>query len=123
MTSPGLLCRRRRHHHRSLDVSVEVSPHLRLLIGQVVAGAAVQREGVALPLAVLAHVALEKASPIRLEPAHVTPGGAGGRETLIKCECSEPARLFFALMLPVEVGATRGLIPAGLCEGENNHGA
>lgn len=54
-----------------------MSPHLRLLIGQVVAGAAVQREGVALPLAVLRHVTLEKALAVRLEPAYVTPAHVG----------------------------------------------
>lgn len=53
---------------------VDVSPHLCLLIGQVVARAAVQREGVALPLAVLRHVTLEKTSSVRLESAYVTPG-------------------------------------------------
>ena len=54
---------------------VGVSPHLRLLIGRVVAHAAVQREGAVLPLAVLGHVTLEKGTAVRLKAAHVTPGG------------------------------------------------
>lgn len=74
LTSPPL----RSHGDSSLDVSVNVSPHLCLLIGQVVTGAAVQRKGVTLPLAVFHHVTLEKASPVRLEPAYVTPGRVGG---------------------------------------------
>lgn len=57
-----------------LYVCVGVRPHLCLLIGRVIASAAVQREGVALPLAMLSHVTLKKGSPIRLEPAHMTPG-------------------------------------------------
>lgn len=73
LPSPRLLGRR----DGSLYVPVNVSPHLCLLIGQVVAHAAVQREGVALPLAVFRHVTLEKASAVRLEPAYVTPGRAG----------------------------------------------
>lgn len=78
LPSPRLLDRR----HGSLYVPVNVSPHLCLLIGQVVARAAVQREGAALPLAVFRHVTLEKASPVRLEPAYVTPGRAGTMITI-----------------------------------------
>jgi len=56
-------------------VRVGVSPHLGLLIGRVVAQAAVQREGVVLPLAVVRHVTLEQAPPLHLKATHVTPGG------------------------------------------------
>lgn len=70
LTSPLL----RSHRYDSLCVSVNVSPHLCLLIGQVVTRAAVQRKGVTLPLAVIHHMTLEKALPVRLEPAYVTPG-------------------------------------------------
>lgn len=61
--------------HDALHVRVGVSPHLCLLIGRVVADAAVQREGAALPLAVFCHVTLEKGAAVRLEAAHVTPEG------------------------------------------------
>lgn len=63
--------------HVPLHVCVGVSPHLCLLIGRVVAHAAVQREGATLPLAVFRHVTLEKSSTVRLKAAHVTPGGTG----------------------------------------------
>ncbi len=58
-----------------LDVRVAVSPHLCLLIGRVVAHAAVQREGAVLPLAVFGHVTLEKGTPVGLKPTDMTPGG------------------------------------------------
>lgn len=51
-----------------------MSPHLRLLIGGVVAHAAVQRERAALPLSMLGHVTLEKGTDVRLKPTDVTPG-------------------------------------------------
>lgn len=58
-----------------IQVRAGVSPHLCLLIGRVVAHAAVQREGAVLPLAVFCHVTVEKGTPVRLKTAHMTPGG------------------------------------------------
>ena len=49
--------------------------HLCLLIGGEVTHTAAQREGSALPLAVLCHVTLEQATPLRLKPAVMTPVG------------------------------------------------
>lgn len=60
-----------------LYVRVGVSPHLCLLIGRVVAHAAVQRERAVLPLAVFGHVTLEEGASVCLKPTHVAPAGTG----------------------------------------------
>lgn len=67
-------------------VCVGVHPHVCLLIGRVVARTAVQREGGALPLAMLGHVTLEKGLAVCLEPAHVTPIEVGATYGLILTE-------------------------------------
>lgn len=69
-------------------VCVGVHPHVCLLIGRVVARTAVQREGGALPLAMLGHVTLEKGLAVCLEPAHVTPGR--GRRRLFLSTSATP---------------------------------
>lgn len=125
-------------------VCVGVRPHVCLLMGRVVARAAVQREGGALPLAMLGHVTLEKGLAVGLEPAHVTPGpgwkgvfpftptdwfNSSTNQASLSISGESDCignKQFIELcwneqfMLPVEVGATCGRILAeagvGFCE-------
>lgn len=70
----------------ALQVRLHVRPHLRLLVGGVLAPAAVQREQAALPLPVLRHVTLEEGVAFRLKAADVAPEEEQGPECFEKPE-------------------------------------
>lgn len=102
-----------------LYMCVHVGSHLRLLIGCVVARAAVQREGVLLPLAVFCHVTLKEGMTLGLKAAHMAPrGGGGGGGRGWRCtgkngSCGNSVCLCMCVCLPEEVGVTCVLVSAG----------